>query len=92
MHLPPQRKLLIVLLMLVIAGCGGSSAANPTPVPTPAPTPPPPKAVVMSIDGLRADRAALEGRLLALLPEGSRGQPRVGAGGDAPTLEERPAV
>jgi len=45
-----------------------------------------------TIDGLLADRAALEGRLLDLLPEGSRGQPRVGAGGDAPTLEERPAV
>ena len=45
-----------------------------------------------TIDGLLADRAALEGRLLDLLPEGSRGQPRAGAGGDAPTLEERPAV
>jgi len=45
-----------------------------------------------TIDGLLADRAALEGRLLDLLQEGSPAEPRVVAGGEARMLEGRPAV
>ena len=45
-----------------------------------------------TIDGLLADRAALEGRLLDLLQEGSPARPHIAAGGETLTLEERPAV
>jgi len=42
-----------------------------------------------TIDGLLADRAALEGRLLDLLQEESPAQPRPGAGRDTPTSNAR---
>jgi hypothetical protein len=44
-----------------------------------------------TIDGLLADRAAIEGRLLDLLQEDSPAQPRPGTGGEALSPTQRPA-